>query len=302
MRKKFFCLEIFIFVWLIIFSPLTSAEGVWRLDGLNKNELPRNFRLIENLNASASGQPSLNGLKKVYEEVRKHTGSTIYIVDLREESHGLADGVPVSWYVEKNRGNFYRGFDEGYEAEQLNELPGKLTEFVPLGNADKKSFKAIKFAPKKISTERKAVENLDSELLKDYASGKYFSQIRYVRFPATDMVFPSPYVVDDFLDFVEKLPPTAWLHFHCHAGHGRTTTFLVFYEILKNPDASLEEICHRQFLLGGSDLLTHSDGGDWYAQAHNDRAEKIKLFYKYMQLLRKGETVLSFSQFWQKEM
>ncbi|MBQ9441468.1 MAG: hypothetical protein IJU55_00440 [Selenomonadaceae bacterium] len=302
MRKIFFASAILIFSWLIIFSSRTNAEGVWRLDGTDKNELPKNFRLIEDLKASASGQPSLDGLKKIYEEVRKHTGSTIYIVDLREESHGFADKTPVSWYVEKNRGNYYRGYEKSYEEEQLKDLQGKLTEFVPLGNSDKKYLKPIKFSPKKTLSEGQAVEDFNSELLKNYASGKYFPQIQYARFPATDMIFPSPQVVDDFLSFVNRLGRNDWLHFHCHAGHGRTTTFLVFYEILKNPDSSLEEICHRQHLLGGSDLLAHSDGNDWYAQAHNDRAEKLRLFYRYMQLFRSGEISMSFSEFWQKEM
>lgn len=300
--KKIFCrIGIFIFAWLIIFSPITKAEGVWRLDGTAENNLPRNFRLIENLNASASGQPSLDGLKKIYEELRKHTGATIYIVDLREESHGFADGVPISWYVEKNRGNYYRGYEESFEIDDLKNLKGKLTEFVPLGNADKKYLKPITFAPKEILTERQAVENFNYELIKPYMDGKFFPQIEYVRFPATDMIFPSPQVVDEFLEFVKKMPPNAWLHFHCHAGHGRTTTFLVFYEIWKNPELSLEEICHRQFLLGGSDLLKKSEGDDWYAKAHNDRAEKLKLFYRYIQDLRAGKISMTFSEFWQKE-
>lgn len=319
MKRIFSRIAIFIFA-LIIFLPVTSAEGIWRLDGTAENKIPRNFRLmtdgwhvemyvddgtsregLDKLNASASGQFSLAGLKKIYEELRKHTGATIYIVDLREESHGFADDVPVSRYVEKNRGNYYRGYEENFELDDLKILRGKLTEFVPLGNADKKYLKPIKFAPKKILTERETVENLNDELLKGYDTGKYLPQIRYARFPATDMIFPSPQVVDEFLSFVNRLDRNSWLHFHCHAGHGRTTTFLVFYEILKNPELSLEEICHRQFLLGGTDLLTHSDGDDWYAQAHNDRAEKLKLFYRYAKLFRRGEISMSFSEFWQKE-
>ena len=50
---------------------------------------------------------------------------------------------------------------------------------------------------------------------------------------------------------------------------------------MKNPELSLEEICKRQNYLGGSNLLSKSKGHDFYADAQNDRAEKIKLFYKF---------------------
>lgn len=312
--KKFFFRLTFIFTLLMIFPAFTNAEGVWRLDGSDKKDLPRNFRTmndawhvemyvddgtsregLEKLNSSASGQFSLGGLEKICEKIKKLAApdAKIYIVDLREESHGFADEFPVSWYIEKNRGNYWRGYDEEHELEQLKNLKGQLTEFVPLGNADKKILQPITFAPKKIFSEREAVENL--------SKNKKFSQVHYVRFPATDMIFPSPQVVDEFLSFMNTIDKNSWLHFHCHAGHGRTTTFLVFCEILKNPDLSLEEICHRQFLLGGSDLLTPSNGNDWYAKVHNDRAEKLKLFYKYMRLFQSGEISMSFSEFWQKE-
>ena len=141
-----------------------------------------------------------------------------------------------------------------------------MTEFLPLGNADKKLFKPQKFSPQKVLTEKSAVTA---------------ENCIYVRFPATDMIFPAPQVVDKFLVFVKSLRQNDWVHFHCQAGHGRTTTFLVMYDILKNPNLSLEEICKRQYYLGGSNLLEKSKGTDFYANAQNNRADLIKLFYKY---------------------
>ena len=280
--KKIFSLAVFIFTLSIFFSA--NAEPIWRLDGSDEKTLPRNFRMmidawhieaddgthegLENLNASASGQPSLGGISVLCDEIKTvaKEGANIYIVDLREESHGFADNFPVSFYVEKNRGNFYSGYSEEKELEQLESLQGNLTEFLPLGNADKKLFKSQKFSPQKISTEKSAVTA---------------ENCIYVRFPATDMIFPAPQVVDKFLVFVKSLRQNDWLHFHCQAGHGRTTTFLVMYDILKNPDLSLEEICKRQYYLGGSNLLEKSAGNDFYANAQNNRADLIKLFYKY---------------------
>ena len=282
--KKFLVNAAVFFV--VIFFSATNAQAVWRLDGSDENEIPRNWRTmidawhiemyyddgnhdgLEKLHASASGQPSLDGVKKLFEEISTIAaqGANIYLLDLREESHGFAEGYPVSFYVEKNRGNYFRGFEESYELEQLESLLGKSTEFVPLGNFDKAHYKAVTFAPKKISTEKQAAKD---------------AGFIYVRFAATDMIFPSPQVVDSFLNFVKTLHENDWLHFHCQAGHGRTTTFLVFYDILKNPELSLEDICKRQYYLGGSNLLEKSEGNDFYANAQNSRAELIKLFYKY---------------------
>ncbi len=264
--KKIFNLAILIFIFAL--SLEVQAQEVWRLDGSAENTLPRNFRVMYDSKTSASGQPSVGGIKLLCNALKNlaDPDANIYIIDLREESHGFADSLPVSFYVDKNRGNYYSGYDLEREFEQLSSLLGKFTEFLPLGNTDKKNYTAQSFAPENIYVERVLV------LAEDCI---------YVRIPATDMIFPSPQVVDQFLNFVQSLKPNDWLHFHCQAGHGRTTTFLVMYDILKNPDKSLEEICSRQVVYGGSDLLAESSGTDFYSQAQNERARLIKLFYKY---------------------
>lgn len=274
-----------VLAWLIIFSAAAYAQEVWRLDGSAEKVLPRNFRTMSDLKISASAQPSLAGIFLLGEELKKLSpDSKIYLLDLRQESHGFADGFPVSWYTEKNLGNFWKDADEAAEDEiyRLEELRGKPTEFVPLGKYDSAHLEKLTFSPKKTLTEQTAAESAGFE---------------YVRFWATDMIFPAPSVVDNFLKFVQTLPENSWLHFHCQAGHGRTTTFLAMYEILKNPDKSLEEICRRQFLAGGANLLKKSGGADWYAAVHNDRAEKLKIFYKFV---REGHAG-TFSEFLQKE-
>lgn len=271
---------------LAIFFSASAAEAVWRLDGLDGTALPRNFRVIPYMQASASGQPSWWEFKTLHEKLRTlaNSGGKIYLVDLRQEPHGFANDYPVSWYVDKNRANFYRGNDEieSDEMDRLDAILGKKIEFVPLGNADKKSFAPVEFDVYYIAIERAAA-----------AFG-----FEYVRFGATDMIFPAPEVVDDFIAFLNDIDENDWLHLHCHAGHGRTTTFLVLIEILLFPDESLEDICARQYQLGGSNLLAHSDGDDWYAQAHNDRAEKLRQFYRYA---HEGFGHESWREFLQKE-
>lgn len=302
MAKKFF-----LGVLIVLLSVFAAAdakkkvEGQWRLDGSASAEL-KNFRWmndawqvdvrgkeptrngLDNLRASASGQPSLAALKTLYQTIHeREPDAQIFLVDLRQESHGYANSLPVSWYIEHNAANAGKNSVdvEADEVERLNNLRGVDTTFEPLGNADKQTLKPITIIPRFMQTERDASEKLG---------------FVYQRFAAADMQFPAPEVVDEFITFVVSLPPNAWLHFHCQAGHGRTTTFLVMYDIIKNPDVSLEEICKRQYLLGGSNLLLEPQGDDWYSKMARDRADKIRWFYDFVQGTRAEQIGLQWSE------
>ena len=126
---------------VIFFSAKVSAEGIWRLDGTLESSLPRNFRAIEDLRISGSGQPTASSLLKLKEYLAEKmtANSKIYIVDLREESHGFANGFPVSYYENKNLANFFKRRDEieTVEIEQLTDMLDRKIKFVPLGNEDK---------------------------------------------------------------------------------------------------------------------------------------------------------------------
>lgn len=296
-----------VLVLLMIFSVANAKkiEGTWRLDGSASAEL-RNFRLVtddwhndsrgreptrqglDELRASASGQPSLAALKTLYEKIHDlDPDAQIFLIDLRQESHGFANSLPVSWYVKGNAANANKTLREieRDECERLQNLRGIETTFEPLGNADKQAFKPVTIIPRFMETEREAAEEVG---------------LTYERFAAADMQFPAPEIVDDFIVFVANLPDNAWLHFHCHAGHGRTTTFLAMYDIIKNPDLPLEDICRRQYLLGGTNLLLEPEGDDWNAKKSRDRAKKIRLFYDFVQGTRSEQIGLQWSE-WLKE-
>lgn len=286
-----------------IFSVASAkkVEGTWRLDG-NTSAAPRNFRLVtddwqiefrgkeptrqglDKLHASASGQPSERSLAVIKDKILSaECNAKIFIVDLRQESHGFANSLPVSWYQPKNTANAGKSSSEVEldEIDRLQDLRGIETTFEPLGNADKNLFKPITIFSRVVGTERELCEKVGVE---------------YKRFAAADMQFPAPEVVDEFILFVANLPDNAWLHFHCQAGHGRTTTFLVMYDIMRNYDVSLEDICKRQYLLGGSNLLLEPEGDDWYSKMARDRAKKIRLFYEFVQGTRAEQIGLPWSE------
>ena len=308
MAKKFFVGVLIVLISATIFSAADAKKsvGTWRLDGSASADLPRSFRWMDDdwhndvrgfeptrqglndLRASASGQPSQAALKTLYDTIHeREPDAKIFLVDLRQESHGYANSLPVSWYVDKNRANAGKNSAEVErdEFERLKNLRGIETIFTPLGKADTAMFKPVTIVPRFMFTERDASEQVG---------------FNYVRFAAADMQFPAPEIVDDFILFVVNLPSNSWLHFHCQAGHGRTTTFLAMYDIMKNPDVSLEEICKRQYLLGGSNLLLEPEGDDWYAKNSRDRAKKIRLFYEFIQGTRAEQIGLQWSE-WLKE-
>ena len=267
----------FAFVMLI-----PTSEATWRLDGLDLTQV-RNFRITSST-TSASAQPSVKSLPLLYDVLKDEALSKtpIYIVDLRQESHGFANGVPVSWYEEHNHANFGKSVSE-IEQDEVNKLKsilGKQTEFVPLGKHDEATLSKLTMPIENVQNERHAAES---------------AGFKYIRFGAADMVFPEPAAVDEFIRFYLSLPQRHWLHFHCHAGHGRTTTFLVFYDILTYPDLSLEEIVQRQHSLGGSDLLAVDSGDDWYSEQRRNRADKLRQFYQYVKEQRTSKYAVSWN-------
>ena len=285
-RKIFYRVATLIFALTLILTAKVSAEGIWRLDGEFANDMPRNFRIMEDLKISASGQPSMQSLMVLFNELKHRTDGDIYIVDLREESHGFFNGYPVSYYTEKNLANFFkpRNQIENIEMELLSDMTGRQVDLLPLGNEDKKLFK-----PKHILVDLVTFEG-------EFAESLGFV---YQRFPVTDMYFPTPDIVEKFILFALNVQENEWVHFHCQAGHGRTTTFTVMYEILKHPDKTLEEISAGQIALGGSDLLTYKDGDpkNYYVQAHNLRANELRKFYNYAYKLNHGGIDISWSEY-----
>ena len=254
---------------VLVLTSIASAKGIWRLDGLNLTQV-KNFRITSST-TSASAQPSVKCLPLLYDVLKDETLSNtpIYIIDLRQESHGFASGVPVSWYEEHNHANLGKSVPE-IEQDEINRLTsilGRMTEFVPLGKHDEAELSKLTLAVETVQNERQAAES---------------AGFKYIRFSAADMVFPEPNTVDGFIKFYLNLPKRHWLHFHCHAGHGRTTTFLVFYDILTYPELSLEEIVQRQYALGGTNLLAVNDGEDWYSQKNRERAAMLRQFYQYV--------------------
>ena len=290
-------------LWLL--TLVSVSEASWRLDEDPELAEPRNFRMssddwrvepedepptrdgLDDLRASGSAQPTAGGFASLYATLSAAaSGAPIYDIDLRQESHGFADGMPVSWFEKRNQANEGKTPEEvaADETARLSELVGVESTFAPQEKNDKKRFDAVTVTPEKVQTEKETAE----------AAG-----FRYARFYVTDRTKPDPETVEAFLDFVESLPASAWVHFHCHAGHGRTTTFLVMYDMIRNPDVSVDEIIERQYLIGGSDL-TALKKAEWKNERIVERLEMLRSFSRYIRAKHAGETTLRWSA-WSEE-
>lgn len=91
--------------------------------------------------------------------------------------------------------------------------------------------------------------------------------------------------MDDLIRHFESLPQDAVVYFHCFHGKGRTTTFMILYDIYRNyKKVSLQDIVNRHFCLGREDVFNTVvyAKGTWPKEALNARKNLVERFYTYM--------------------
>lgn len=243
---------------------ITGKAVVYMTNDLEKNQQLKNFRLmtdefknydngpkperygLSEMKISGSSEFSEEGLKKIIETI-PYSGKKV-VFDLREESHGLIDGRPVSWKGENNWANV--GFELGeIIADERNKL--------------------YRYENHRVCEE----EDICKEL-----------GVGYVRIPVTDHSKPDDKDVDLFIEkWRACTKEDSWLHFHCKAGKGRTTTFLVMNDMMHNAkNVSIEDIVRRQYLLGDVNLFDLDDlKGTYQEKPAIERTDFLRKFYEY---------------------
>lgn len=242
--------------------------------------LPIRFRLADGgpkgdpqraaLRLSGSSQFDADGLDNL---VRFLPGP-LTVVDLRQESHGFLNGRPVSWFAPKDFGN--RG--KTPEAVARDEQR-RLAALARAGTAELAVILEKSQQGAIASSETFAVDVTSVESEAQLTAGR---GLGYLRLPVTDHSPPEAAQVDRFVKFCRTLPSDAWLHLHCHAGEGRTTTFMVVYALLRNSGGkSLETIAAEQLAAGGVDLLGSPPEKGWKRPLYLARAEFLRQFAAY---------------------
>ncbi len=270
--KKRILIILFCFTGFILMA-LEKNTPLLLLNMDNQSTLPMKFRTtldpflgpdqgLSAVRSSGSSQFSQNSLLAFLEVLPKEH---VILVDLREESHGFINGMAVSWWVDHNWGNAGKNFDE-IQIDEEQKIKAVSDQYVTMHRKD--------FT---YSVDAQVVQTFTEEELA-HALG-----IKYFRIPVTDHLRPTDQNVDRFIDFVKSLSKDSWLHFHCSAGKGRTTTFMALYDMMYNAyDVSLEDILDRQKLLGGINVSSPNvEATHWKYGYALERSEFLKKFYDY---------------------
>jgi hypothetical protein len=273
------------------FTEKNALEPFLVIDNLDRYGKPKNFRTSEmmetsfkgnikglsTLKASGSGQFSKQELGWII----RHTSINLVLVDLRQEPHGFINGNPVTWTAPMNWTNIGKSKNNIIIDEAVRLKDVQYEKYVKLPSAqnykdDNLDFK--NFTKLEVNTSER-----EDEVARQFHVG-------YFRVTVPDHSRPSDEDVDDFLRFVKNLKPDTWLHFHCRGGKGRTTTFLVMYDMLRNSNSvSFNEIIKRQGSISPNyDLL--EDKKEDKKLLYRDRTEFIKEFYKFSKDFNKGYT------------
>lgn len=245
-------------------QPTTPVELVF--DTKYEGAQPVNYRKNDKLHMSGSASYSPRALKVIAKPAKK-SKMPLYIFDLRQESHGYINDKPVTWQADHDWANADLNHDEAVQRER--RLLGDLRVGESLG----------KIKINSLETEESVVRSAGHQ---------------YVRLTVTDHLRPTDSEVDRFLEVVRELPEKNWVHFHCRAGKGRTTTFMVMYDMLANAQTdSFDDIINRNAKLSEDyDVMAVVPEGDFRQIYQKERAEFVKAFYDYAKAHPQGKDML----------
>lgn len=263
-----------LFTSLISSKPLcftsNKNESIITIDSTSSVGLPMRLRDIPTLNISGSAQFTKDQLLNLKNSINK---DNICIVDLRQESHGMINDLAISFL------NPYKDLNNGFTTEQTIKAENSLLNKIKIGNTIQ-LYKHTGIFIKDITVD--FISN-ESQLVTE-------ADMQYKRFAVKDNGAPTPDIVDEFVEFIKNKPDDIHLHFHCAAGKGRTTSFMVMYQAMKNnSNLTLEQLLSYQYNIGGVNL-----------HDNNIQYNFLEDFCNYVQKNKDSNYSISYSQ-WIKE-
>ena len=291
-------------------DPMFTAGSVTLVldapqQSITTQSLPTNFRSMQKIpnisGAAASGSAEFSQSQLQAMIDQKVVTLPMVVVDLRQEPHGsLAIEQPlngeteiaVGWFAERDWLNVAKDLpsimlDENNRLAAASQTANLVVYDVTLKNAIEDGIcTATPYSVKPTGTYKNEETLVQS-----------FSNVGYLRLPTTDHCRPRDSEVDQFVAYEAALDPKTWLHFHCRAGDGRTTSFMAMHDIIHNaPGDSLQTILARQKSIGGIDLASLPTNQGVFSYPFSvERVQFIQNFYTYVSQAKAGGFQLTWS-------
>jgi len=217
---------------------------------------------LQELRCSASGRLSQSKIEKYF----KKLPSKVYVIDVRAEQDFYVKGISAGWLgIRYLDGRFEdrlytTKFYWGKPTQHLKWMWRRLINLHTLAMP----------TPQQMQSEEQFLKNLGHE---------------YYSFAGQRHMVHSNEMIQEFINFLDSLPEDAWLHFHCATGRGRSTTFMILYDIYHNAKrVPLGDIILRQHLLGGENVfdIALRPKGTWSKDSLVKRKKLVEDFYSYM--------------------
>ncbi len=250
-------------------------------------DLPKNYRdhhstsyngLDLGFLFAASGQFSEKQLGAVLKHLQKkgHSLSNIHIFDLRQEPHFFADGTPFTSFDPFRQKSWGHSTTKILDTENDWVFKNRCSKMDIFHiKRDKKTQKIIKKGAK--NTHFGHTFQTEQDLVK--AKGA-----QYYRVPITDYRYPDLDIeIDSFLDIYDSIKGSNPIFYvHCKGGKGRTSTFVLMLDMLKNASRhSLTEIHNRHLGTGNRNMLHTSPHNDYKACYSMERLKFLVLFHAF---------------------
>ena len=201
-------------------------------DYAGKDSFRRGNSIRPDFRASGSHQLDVEGLEKTLRESvlpYVQQGRAIHLIDLREESHLFFNRRAVSWYADKDWANVGQPIEwiEADEKAQLDKVRAvPVTQIFCIEKVRGTDDLVTPTGCTTVTINSSATEAMVAQQM------QLPRQLTYHRMPVTDHCMPSEAALNRFIRFACSINLGDWVHFHCHGGDGRTTTFLALYDMI----------------------------------------------------------------------
>jgi len=254
--------------------------------------------------ASGSAEFSLSQFQAMAAMIgQKAVGFPLIVVDLRQEPHGFValeqplngeTEIAVGWFTERDWLNVAKGLpsilvdEENHLANASQTANLVVYDVVTKSPTEDGICTATPYTVHPIGSYRSEETLIQA-----------FPNVGYLRLPTTDHCRPRDSEVDHFVAYEATLDPRTWLHFHCRAGDGRTTSFMAMHDVIHNaPGDSLQTILTRQGPsgIGGIDLAMLPKNQAIFSYPFSaERVAFMQNFYTYVCEAKAGEFTLKWS-------